>query len=138
MQIKSADDEKKLNVLTKDFEDKNFYYIFTVCKMFTGGFRLGISRLQVTQVISEICGVDKELIASRLIVFFKQNYANIEAVKYLFSELLPVEQRSVKLAMSAAIPFPFYLSQNLSDQMRDEFFRSYRPEDWTIEWKWDG
>ena len=40
--------------------------------------------------------------------------------------------------MSAAIPFPFYLSQNLSDQMRDEFFRSYRPEDWTIEWKWDG
>ena len=65
---------------------------------------------------------DKELIASRLIVFFKQNYANIEAVKYLFSELLPVEQRSVKLAMSAAIPFPFYLSQNLSDQMRDEFF----------------
>ena len=40
--------------------------------------------------------------------------------------------------MSAAIPFPFYLSQNLSDQMRDEFFRSYRPEDWIIEWKWDG
>ncbi|MDA9689478.1 cisplatin damage response ATP-dependent DNA ligase [Betaproteobacteria bacterium] len=138
MQIKSADDEKKLNVLTKDFEDKSFYYIFTVCKMFTGGFRIGVSRLQVTQVISEICGVDKELIASRLIVFFKQNYANIEAVKYLFSELLPVEQRSVKLAKSAAIPFPFYLSQNLSDQMRDEFFRSYRPEDWTIEWKWDG
>ena len=90
MEIKSADDEKKLNVLTKDFEDKSFYYIFTVCKMFTGGFRLGVSRLQVTQVISEICGVDKELIASRLIVFFKQNYANIEAVKYLFSELLPV------------------------------------------------
>ena len=57
--------------------------------MFTGGFRFGVSRLQVTQVISEICGVDKELIASRLIVFFKQNYANIEAVKYLFSELLP-------------------------------------------------
>ena len=22
--------------------------------------------------------------------------------------------------------------------MRDEFFRSYRPEDWIIEWKWDG
>ena len=138
MQIKSADDEKKLNFLTKDFEDKSFYYIFTVCKMFTGGFRLGVSRLQVTQVISEICGVDKELIASRLIVFFKQNYANIEVVKYLFSELLPVEQRSVKLDMSTAIPFPFYLSQNLSDQMRDEFFRSYRPEDWIIEWKWDG
>ena len=138
MEIKNADDEKKLNVLTKDFEDKSFYYIFTVCKMFTGGFRLGVSRLQVTQVISEICGVDKELIASRLIVFFKQNYANIEAIKYLFSELLPVEQRSVKLAMSAAIPFPFYLSQNLSDQMRDEFFRSYRPGDWIIEWKWDG
>ena len=136
--IKNADDEKKLNFLTTDFEDKSFYYIFTVCKMFTGGFRLGVSRLQVTQVISEICEVDKELIASRLIVFFKQNYANIEAVKYLFSELLPVEQRSVKLAMSAAIPFPFYLSQNLSDQMRDEFFRSYRPEDWIIEWKWDG
>ena len=138
MEIKNADDKKKLNVLTKDFEDKSFYYIFTVCKMFTGGFRLGVSRLQVTQVISEICGVDKELIASRLIVFFKQNYANIEAVKYLFSELLPVEQRTFKLDMSAAIPFPFYLSQNLSDQMRDEFFRSYRPEDWIIEWKWDG
>ena len=138
MQVKSADDEKKLNVLTKDFEDKSFYYIFTVCKMFTGGFRLGISRLQVTQVISEICGVDKELIASRLIVFFKQNYANIEAVKYLFSELLPVDQRNFKLDTSAAIPFPFYLSQNLSDQMRDEFFRSYRLEDWIIEWKWDG
>ena len=74
MEIKSADDEKKLNVLTKDFENKSFYYIFTVCKMFTGGFRLGVSRLQVTQVISEICEVDKELIASRLIVFFKQNY----------------------------------------------------------------
>ena len=138
MEIKSADDEKKLNVLTKDFEDKGFYYIFTVCKMFTGGFRLGVSRLQVTQVISEICEVDKELIASRLIVFFKQNYANIEVTKYLFSELLPGDQRTFKLDMSAAVPFPFYLSQNLSDQMRDEFFRSYRPEDWFIEWKWDG
>ena len=47
-------------------------------------------------------------------------------------------RETVKLDMSAAIPFPFYLSQNLSDQMRDEFFRSYRPEDWIIEWKWDG
>ena len=28
MEIKSADDKKKLNVLTKDFEDKSFYYIF--------------------------------------------------------------------------------------------------------------
>ena len=45
--------------------------------MFTGGFRLGVSRLQVTQVISNLNIVDKELIASRLIVFFKQNYANI-------------------------------------------------------------
>ena len=138
MEIKNADDEKKLNFFTKDFEDKSFYYIFTVCKMFTGGFRLGVSRLQVTQVISEICGVNKELIASRLIVFFKQNYANIEAVKYLFSELLPSEQRTVTLDMTAAIPFPFYLSQNLSDKMKDEFFRSYRPENWIIEWKWDG
>ena len=69
MQIKSADDEKKLNVLTKDFEDKSFYYIFTVCKMFSGGFRIGVSRLQVTQVISEICGVDKELIALRSAIF---------------------------------------------------------------------
>ena len=137
IEIKNADDEKKINFLKNNFEDKSFYYIFTVCKMFTGSFRLGISRLQVTQVISEICGVDKELIASRLIVVFKQNYPNIEVVKYLFSELLP-SNKDFKLDMSAAIPFPFYLSQNLSDQMRDEFFRSYRPEDWIIEWKWDG
>ena len=138
IEIKNVDDKKKIKFLTRDFEDKSFYYIFTACKMFTGGFRLGISRLQVTQVISEICGVDKELIASRLIVFFKYNYPNVEVVKYLFSELLPVEQRAVKLDMSAAIPFPFYLSQNLSDQIKDEFFRAYRPEDWIIEWKWDG
>ena len=136
--IKNADDEKKLNFLKKNFEDKSFYYIFTVCKMFTGGFRLGVSRLQVTQVISEICSVDKELIASRLIVFFKQNYPNVEVVKYLFSELLPGEQRIFKLDTSVAIPLPFYLSQNLSGQTRDEFFRSYRPDDWIIEWKWDG
>ena len=77
-------------------------------------------------------------IASRLIVFFKKNYANIEVAKYLFSELLPSEQRTFKLDTSTAIPFPFYLSQNLSDQIRDEFFRSYRLEDWIIEWKWDG
>ena len=138
MEIKNADDKKKINFLTREFEDKGFYYIFTVCKMFTGGFRLGVSRLHVTQVISEICGVDKELIASRLIVFFKQNYANTEVVKYLFLELLPYEQRTFKLDTSTAIPFPFYLSQNLSDQMRDEFFRSYKLEDWIIEWKWDG
>ena len=138
MEIKNEDDQKKIDFLTRDFEDKSFYYIFTVCKMFTGGFRLGVSRLQVTQVISDICGVDKELIASRLIVFFKKNYANIQVTKYLFSELLPDEQRTFKLDTSTAIPSPFYLSQNLSDQMRDEFFRSYRLEDWIIEWKWDG
>ena len=53
---------KKLNFLTKDFEDKSFYYIFTVCKMFTGGFRF-VFQGRVTQVILEICCVDKELIA---------------------------------------------------------------------------
>jgi len=40
--------------------------------------------------------------------------------------------------MNTAIPFPFYLSQNLSDQIKDDFFRSYRPENWIVEWKWDG
>ena len=72
MEIKNADDKKKINFLTREFEDKGFYYIFTVCKMFTGGFRLGVSRLHVTQVISEICGVDKELIASRLMYFLNR------------------------------------------------------------------
>ena len=98
MEIKSADDEKKLNVLTKDFEDKSFYYIFTVCKMFTGGFRLGVSRLQVTQVISEICGVDKELIASRLIVFLSR----IMRISKLLSTVLRTvtgRTEAVKLAM---------------------------------------
>ena len=51
--------------------------------MFTGGLGLVFQGCRL-QVISEICGVDKELIASRLIVFFKQNYANIEVAKYFF------------------------------------------------------
>ena len=98
IEIKNTDDKNKINFLTRDFEDKSFYYVFTVCKIFTGGFRLGISRLQVTQVISEICGVDKELIASRLIVFFKQNYANIEVVKYLVLRTVAVRtKRTFKL-----------------------------------------
>ncbi len=137
-EIKNQDDDQKIHFLMEDFDHKSFYYIFTICKLFTGGFRLGISRLQIAQVIAEICRVKKELIASRLILFFNDTYPNIGIVKNLFSERFPISQRNFELDIKNSIPLPFFLSQNLSSQIEDDFFRTYKPHDWIIEWKWDG
>ena len=44
--------------------------------------------MQVGHVLSDICGISKEEIASRLILLFKANDPDTQVIKFLFNELL--------------------------------------------------
>ena len=113
-QLCNKTDDEKIDFLAHELTNQDYYYIFTVCKLFTGGFRLGISRLQVGHVLSDICGISKEEIASRLILLFKDDEPDTQVIKFLFNELLEEEKNEQNFIFDTLVPFPFFLSQPLS------------------------
>ena len=137
-QLCNKTDNEKIDFLAREFTNQDYYYIFTVCKLFTGGFRLGISRLQVGHVLSDICGISKEEIASRLILLFKANDPDTQVIKFLFNELLEKEKNEQNFIFDTLVPVPFFLSHPLSTTGAQDFFKVQVFEEWVAEWKWDG
>ena len=122
-------------------------------KLITGAFRVGVSRLQVTQALAAISGVDAKLVAQRL-MGYTQPGARPAAADYealVAPELdgaIELGPDGLPLAGGAEAgggrpsrglqPYPFFLAHPLSLPLA-RFDESLGPaEDWLVEWKWDG
>lgn len=104
-----------------DQMDKDERFIFN--KIITGGFRVGVSQLLVTQAVAEVFKKEKTEVAHRLMgnwnpetTSFRQllleGFANSDRSKpYLFCLAHPIEVETESLG---------------------------NPSDWLVEWKWDG
>ncbi|SDM74556.1 DNA ligase-1 [Oryzisolibacter propanilivorax] len=107
-------------------------------KLITGAFRVGVSRLQVTQALAAVSDVDPKRIAQRLM-----GYTHIGARPSAedYARLVRPEdaQEDAEAEREASgHPYPFFLAHPLQlpvAQMQDALGA---PGDWQVEWKWDG
>ena len=106
-----------------------------VCiKLITGSFRVGVSRLLVTRALASVAGIDAKRIAQRL-VGYTDFSARPSATHYL-NLIAPVNEQGDERMEGQ--PYPFFLAHPL--QMPTDQFEAAigSPEQWLVEWKWDG
>ena len=103
-------------------------------KLITGAFRVGVSRLQVTQALAAVSGVDAKVVAQRLM-----GYTHIGAqpsAEDYAALIAPVDAAAG--AVQGGQPYPFFLAHPFNLPLV-QFDAALGPADgWLVEWKWDG
>ena len=106
-------------------------------KLMTGNLRVGVSRLQATQALARISGIDAKRIAHRLM-----GYTHIgrtpDAAAYE-ALIAPVNETAEgALAEASGQPYPFFLAHPWNNAVDSMQAALGSPQDWLVEWKWDG
>ena len=105
-------------------------------KLITGAFRVGISRLQVTQALAAVSDVDAKVVAQRLM-----GYTHIGArpsAEEYDALIAPDDAAGNRTGARGGQPFPFFLAHPLNLPLA-QFDTALGPaEGWLVEWKWDG
>jgi DNA ligase-1 len=104
-------------------------------KLITGAFRVGVSRLQVTQVLAAMSGLDPKRVAQRLM-----GYTHITGRPTAadFAALIAPESDHEQDRQAGGQPYPFFLAHPFALPL-DQFDAVLGPpSQWLIEWKWDG
>ena len=104
-------------------------------KLITGAFRVGVSRLQVTQALAAVSEVDAKRVAQRLMGYTHIGARPVEAD---YRILIAPESESERLPQTSGQPYPFFLAHpfNQPTEAFDDLLGP--PADWIVEWKWDG
>ena len=105
-------------------------------KLITGAFRVGVSRLQVTQALAAVGGVDAKQVAQRLMGY---THVGARPAAQDYQALIdPAEAPALLGGERSGQPYPFFLAHPFTEPLArfDELLGA--PADWLIEWKWDG
>jgi DNA ligase 1 len=110
---------------------------FLMNKLITGGFRVGVSKLLVIRGLSEATGIDRKVLAQRLIGYTDSSGL---PTREQFEFLIDTSETASN-AQQAGQPYPFFLAHQWALDIADQ--TGYKtqlasPENWQIEWKWDG
>ncbi|KQX35022.1 ATP-dependent DNA ligase [Variovorax sp. Root434] len=104
-------------------------------KLITGAFRVGVSKLQVTQALAAVGGIDAKRVAQRLM-----GYTHIGARPRGddYRTLIAPESSAEQVQKTSGQPYPFFLAHpfNIPLEQFDAVLGS--PSGWIVEWKWDG
>jgi DNA ligase-1 len=102
-------------------------------KLITGAFRVGVSKLQVTQALAAVSGVDAKLIAQRLMGY---THIGAQPTAADYQALIAADEGGSGLR--GGQPYPFFLAHPFNLPLA-EFDTALGPADgWLVEWKWDG
>jgi DNA ligase-1 len=104
-------------------------------KLITGAFRVGVSRLQVTQALAAVGALDAKRVAQRLM-----GYTNIggQPTAADYAALIAPENTGELDQQTSGQPYPFFLAHPFNNPL-DEFDATLgAPSAWIVEWKWDG
>ena len=107
-----------------------------VCfKLITGGFRVGVSRLQVTQALAAVADIDAKRVAQRLM-----GYTHIGAQPSAsdYEQLIAPESNTELNPQTSGQPYPFFLAHPFNQPLAQFDALLGAPNDWSVEWKWDG
>ena len=105
---------------------------FLLVKLIGGGFRVGVSRLLVQRALAEHAGIDPKTVAQRMMGTTDRS-ARPSAER--FAALISPQADS---RADAGQPYPFFLAHALDEPV--ETFASLlgEPQQWLVEWKYDG
>ncbi|MCS4511623.1 ATP-dependent DNA ligase [Xylophilus ampelinus] len=104
-------------------------------KLMTGSFRVGVSKLQVTQALAAVGGVDPKRVAQRLMGY--THIAGRPAAED-YARLIATESEGERDQQTSGQPYPFFLAHPLALQVAQFDTAVGPPDRWQIEWKWDG
>jgi len=104
-------------------------------KLMTGSFRVGVSRLQVTQALAAVGGLDPKRVAQRLM-----GYTHISGQPSAadYAVLIGAENDSELNQKTSGQPYPFFLAHPFNQPVEKFDALLGSPADWIVEWKWDG
>ena len=104
-------------------------------KLMTGSFRVGVSRLQVTQALAAVGGLDPKRVAQRLM-----GYTHISGQPSAadYAGLVGAENDSELNQKTSGQPYPFFLAHPFNQPVEQFDALLGPPADWIVEWKWDG
>ncbi len=104
-------------------------------KLITGGFRVGVSRLQVTQALAAVAGVDARRLAQR---FMGYTLSGAQPIAAHYLALIAPESDGEQDRATNGQPYPFFLAHPLAEPVARFDALLGSPVDWQVEWKWDG
>ena len=112
-------------------------------KLITGAFRVGVSKLQVTQALAAVGGLDPKRVAQRLM-----GYTHIGARPGAadYERLVAPQPKEGSgdgaggggSAETSGHPYPFFLAHPFALPVEQFDATLGPPGDWIVEWKWDG
>jgi DNA ligase-1 len=104
-------------------------------KLMTGSFRVGVSRLQVTQALAAVGSVDPKRVAQRLM-----GYTHISGKPSAadYGGLIAPESEGELDFKTSGQPYPFFLAHPFNVPVEQFDALLGPPADWIVEWKWDG
>ncbi len=106
-----------------------------VCiKLITGAFRVGVSKLLVTRALASLVDLDPKRVAQRLVGYTDLSHRP-SAEGYL---ALIADESEHEHAQRGGQPYPFFLAHPLQAPVENFDTLLGAPENWFIEWKWDG
>ncbi len=107
---------------------------FVTFKLITGGFRVGVSKLQVTQALAAVAGLDAKRVAQRLMGYTAVGHQP-SAVDF---QALIAPENAHEQQVQRGQPYPFFLAHPWAEPLArfDELLGP--PDHWLVEWKWDG
>jgi DNA ligase 1 len=97
--------------------------LFVWNKLITGGFRVGVSQQLVTRALARVAEVDPAAVAHRLM-------GSWDPSPEFFLSLLAPDTADADLSR----PYPFFLAHALEGGPAG----LGEPDEWQVEWKWDG
>ena len=117
------DSDVQRDALRHAWEALNGTSRFLFNKLLTGSFRVGVSDGLVVRALAQMSGINAETIAHRLMGQWEPSAA-------WFTQLVATETTDADWSR----PYPFYLAYPLEAELES----LGAPDDWQLEWKWDG
>lgn len=103
---------------------------FLLCKLISGSFRVGVSKLLVQRALAEHAGLDAKLMAQRMMGYTDARQPP-GAARFL---ALLAPQDAAAAPADSGQPYPFFLAHALEAVPEG----LGPPADWIVEWKYDG
>lgn len=121
--LAKADDTEKKEKIIQAWQQMTRAEKLVFNKLMTSGFRIGVSEKMVIRAVAEVHDLEQPTVAHRLMGDWKPNDVSYE-------KLILEENKEDNLSR----PYPFYLAYALEGEPAE----LGDPQDWQVEWKWDG
>jgi DNA ligase 1 len=121
--IEKEKEEAKKGFILESWRSMTREEQFVFNKLITGGFRIGVSQSVMVNALAKVMNIESSVIAHRI-------SGQWDPSTMTFDEL--VGENGVNTDVSK--PYPFYLAYAIEDDLAT----LGEPDEWQVEWKWDG